>query len=254
MIGIYKILDLTNNQVYIGQSVNIERRFLQHLRKNNIAIDKAIEEKGAQNFSFEVVEQCSKELLNNRQQYWIQYYNSFKNGYNANKGGTASLQNFSFLSKQNIQNIKNELKNTQKSILQIANQYNINKSTVYRINIGEIHFKSQEKYPLREKIQTSNRKIYNQKIYKCEKCGAIINNSKTHLCRKCYNKKLEEQSKINLITREQLKERIRKESFTSIAKDFNITDNAIRKWCDKFNLPRTKKEIKSYSDQEWKSI
>ena len=53
------------------------------------------------------------------------------------------------------------------------------------------------------------------------------------------------------ITREELKKKIRTQSFLSIGKEFGISDNAIRKWCDKFNLPRTKKEIKSYSDKEW---
>ena len=33
-----------------------------------------------------------------------------------------------------------------------------------------------------------------------------------------------------------------------------MTDNAIRKWCIKFNLPKTKKEIKSYSNEEWELI
>lgn len=56
------------------------------------------------------------------------------------------------------------------------------------------------------------------------------------------------------ITREELKKKIRTQSFLSIGKEFNISDNAIRKWCDKFNLPRTKKEIKSYSDKEWDLI
>ena len=56
------------------------------------------------------------------------------------------------------------------------------------------------------------------------------------------------------ITREQLKKLIREQPFTTIAKSFNVSDNAIRKWCDKFKLPRKKTEIKKYSDQEWKLI
>ena len=47
---------------------------------------------------------------------------------------------------------------------------------------------------------------------------------------------------------------IRVEAFTSIAKRFGVSDNAIRKWCDKYNLPRTKKEINSYTDEEWNNI
>lgn len=43
-------------------------------------------------------------------------------------------------------------------------------------------------------------------------------------------------------------------SFTAIGKMFNVSDNAIRKWCDAEHLPRTKKEINSYSDEEWDLI
>lgn len=56
------------------------------------------------------------------------------------------------------------------------------------------------------------------------------------------------------ITREQLKNLIRTTPFTKIGQKYNISDNAIRKWCDKFNLPRTKKEIKIYSDEQWKIL
>ena len=246
--GIYKITDLSNNKSYIGQSVNIQRRFLQHLRKDTIAIDIAINQKGFQNFTFQILEECSKEELNEKEQYWIEYYDSFYNGYNANKGGTASLQQFYFFSKKTIELVKKELKTTNKSIFEIANQYNMNKSTVYRINVGEIHFDEKQKYPLREKLQ----KILSPSNI-CKNCGKKISPS-AQLCLQCYKKEQNNKSKINQTNRQQLKNKIRTLSFTTIAKQYNVTDNAIRKWCDKFNLPRTKKEIKSFSDQEWQMI
>lgn len=57
-----------------------------------------------------------------------------------------------------------------------------------------------------------------------------------------------------LISREELKKLIRATSFTTIGKQYGVTDNAVRKWCDKYNLPRKVKEIKSYSDEEWELI
>lgn len=54
--------------------------------------------------------------------------------------------------------------------------------------------------------------------------------------------------------REELKKLIRSKPFTQIGIQYELTDNSIRKWCDKFNLPRTKKEINSYSDEEWDLI
>lgn len=57
-----------------------------------------------------------------------------------------------------------------------------------------------------------------------------------------------------LISREELKKLIRTTPFTTIGKQYGVTDNAVRKWCDKYNLPRKVKEIKSYSDEEWELI
>lgn len=54
--------------------------------------------------------------------------------------------------------------------------------------------------------------------------------------------------------REELKQLIRAKSFTEIGRMFNVSDNAIRKWCIKFNLPSKKSEIKKYSDEEWKNV
>jgi vacuolar-type H+-ATPase subunit E/Vma4 len=54
--------------------------------------------------------------------------------------------------------------------------------------------------------------------------------------------------------KEELKELIRTVPFTQIAEKFGVTDNAIRKWCDLYNLPRKKSEIKKISEEDWKTI
>lgn len=90
-----------------------------------------------------------------------------------------------------------------------------------------------------------------KKKYYCIDCGTEISRSATR-CPSCANKNRQVISKE--FTREQLKELIRNKPFTQIGQDYNVSDNAIRKWCDKFNLPRTKKEIKSYSNEEWEKI
>lgn len=90
MIGIYKITNLINNKVYIGQSNNIERRFKEHQYKgesSGISLDVAIQKYGKDMFSYEIIEECSLEQLNNRETYWIQYYNSKETGYNCSDGG-----------------------------------------------------------------------------------------------------------------------------------------------------------------------
>ena len=57
-----------------------------------------------------------------------------------------------------------------------------------------------------------------------------------------------------LVSREELKLLIRTTPFLQIGEQFGVSDNSIRKWCDKFNLPRKKSEINSYSDEEWELI
>jgi len=47
---------------------------------------------------------------------------------------------------------------------------------------------------------------------------------------------------------------IRTNSFVSIGKQYGVSDNAVRKWCDGYKLPRRKRDIKEYTDEEWKDI
>lgn len=101
---------------------------------------------------------------------------------------------------------------------------------------------SQESVCLKEKSPKEKKK--------CSKCGEIISNRATY-CSKCYsmsNRKTERPS------REQLKEMIRNQSFTEIAKQFDVSDNAIRKWCSAMDLPSKKSEIKKYTEEEWEKI
>lgn len=110
------------------------------------------------------------------------------------------------------------------------------------------NFKSLNRNSVREnRDKYLNRKLLNNT---CKKCGIEISKNATY-CHKCFG----EINRVPLedmpVTREELKELIRNESFVQIGKLYNMSDNAVRKWCDKFNLPRTKKDIKSYSDEEW---
>ena len=94
MTGIYLIRNLQNNKVYIGQSVNIERRFRDH--KNRTAytdyetpLYKAFRKYGVENFSFEILEECLSENLDEREIFYISKYKSTQKqfGYNLTNGG-----------------------------------------------------------------------------------------------------------------------------------------------------------------------
>lgn len=88
MIGIYKITKKSNGKSYIGQSNDIERRFSEHKYKTDIPIEIAIQKYGENAFDFEVIEECPLNKLDEREIYWIQYYNTYKGfGYNCSEGG-----------------------------------------------------------------------------------------------------------------------------------------------------------------------
>lgn len=54
--------------------------------------------------------------------------------------------------------------------------------------------------------------------------------------------------------REELKSLIRKSSFVEIGKMYGVSDNAVRKWCEKEGLPSKKNLIKKYTDEDWEKI
>ena len=87
MQGIYKITNKLNNMVYIGQASNLNERLSQHKQKRFVPIDMWINMIGVNNFDFEIIEEGPDINLDEREQYYIQYYQSQKNGYNKQDGG-----------------------------------------------------------------------------------------------------------------------------------------------------------------------
>jgi group I intron endonuclease len=85
IIGIYKISNPLN-KIYIGQSINITYRNKQYKSpsnyKNQTKLRNSINKYGLDNHKFEVIEECETKELNNRERYWQNYYDSFKNGLN----------------------------------------------------------------------------------------------------------------------------------------------------------------------------
>lgn len=91
--GIYKLTNLTNQKVYIGQAVDIGERFKQHT-KCGLGIDTpsnmlytAMIKDGVENFTFEVLEECERGQLNDREKYYIDFYRAQEHGYNMSRGG-----------------------------------------------------------------------------------------------------------------------------------------------------------------------
>lgn len=93
--GIYKITNTQNGKVYIGQAVDILMRWRQHCNeaynKNGVAYEckfyRAIRKYGISNFTFQMIESCEVDKLNQREIFYIEKFNSYHNGYNMTTGG-----------------------------------------------------------------------------------------------------------------------------------------------------------------------
>ena len=93
--GIYKITHLETGQAYIGQASNVADRFKEHI-KCGLGIDTpanklytAMQKYGVENFTFELLEECSRAQLNEREKYYIELYKTQEWGWNQTKGGSA---------------------------------------------------------------------------------------------------------------------------------------------------------------------
>ena len=108
--GIYKIENKINKHIYIGQSINILKRWTEHTKDSkkylNLTLYKAFNKYGIKNFLFSIIEECQKEKLDEREIYWIKYYDSYKNGYNMTPGGKYSSETQRIIKDEEIINIR----------------------------------------------------------------------------------------------------------------------------------------------------
>lgn len=91
--GIYKISNIKTNACYIGQSLDVYKRWCDHcksaiIEKTKNKLYDAIREYGLDNFTFELLEECTAEQLNDREKYFIKMYDSYNYGYNSTIGNS----------------------------------------------------------------------------------------------------------------------------------------------------------------------
>ena len=249
--GIYKITNLINNQCYIGQSINIERRWTQEKRKAfrkkdpsyNYLLSRAFRKYGIENFSFEILEECSKEDLDDREVYYISKYDSYFNRYNQTTGGQISngYNSCVKISKEDLLEIYDLLQNSSISQSEIAKQFNVGKDVISTINHGKSRRLSGYTYPLRDN---------NKKISYCCDCGIQIDYRAVR-CATCEKKA---KRVVERPERNELKKMIREMPFVKIAEIYGVSDKAITKWCSAANLPKRKEDINTYSDEECDKI
>lgn len=213
--GIYKIT-FPNGKCYIGLSNNIRKRIWKHNHddyKLHRVVGNAINYYG-EITEFEVLEEISpsnRDLMNEREKYWIAYYksNDKKYGYNVTEGGDGgntaegvNNPNAAFNQAQ-LNEILNLLQNHKEISMQdIAIQYNVNKDTIHSINKGKNYIQKNIKYPIRTQEESNK---------------ALLTGTKSS------SSKLNEQQLseiIDLIQNSNL-------SFTKIAEQYQISNSTI---------------------------
>ena len=143
--------------------------------------------------------------------------------------------------------LERQINEAKKCILVCANCHRGIHAGYYKVpdNYESLFDEQQAQYLLEKNQETKERK----KHY-CKSCGKLLNNNSTY-CLECGYKiqRITERP-----TRQELKNLIRTLPFTQIGIKYQVSDNTIRKWCDKYNLPRRKSDIQQYSDVEWSKI
>ena len=302
--GIYLITNLINGKQYVGQSIGIAHRWVQHKNsKEDYPISKAIRKYGKDNFKFEIIENCLPKDLDKKEKYYIKKYNTvIPNGYNITYGGNQGL-------KYDYEAIYNkwqegylckeleEIFNCEDCVIHNAllaygvTQEDIYKRRVENKTIALIAFDRETKEPL--KLFHSVYAV--KKFFNTNHDSIFTEAAKNPFVRTCYgyywdfanknnlpSKEITDEEfwkyqklnikdiykrtpefrekmslrnrKVERPNREEFKKMIRTTSFLQLGSKFGISDNAIRKWCDFYNLPRCKRDINKISDEDWELI
>lgn len=195
MAYIYKITNQINGKSYIGKTekINPHERFKEHLREckkdrcKNRPLYRAINKYGEENFKFEVLEETN--FPEEREQYFIQYYNTYGNtGYNATLGGDGKK----YIDEEKVIESYNRLK----KIRSVAEELNICVDTVSSIlkknNIEIISSAQHSKIKSGKKvlqIDKNSDKILNEFNSIAEAERALGKRRKTHIGNVCNGKR-----------------------------------------------------------------
>lgn len=258
MTGIYKITNKVNGKVYIGQSIDIEQRLARHKRDANrisfkhyhYPLYRAIRKYGLENFSFEIVEECDRNSLNDREQFYIQNFQSRINGYNQTEGGDSGTHLLK-LSSTEVDEIIHILKTSLTTTHSIGEKFNVSYSTIRDINVGKTYRRNEEKYPIRGNIALLKMDDggyvpkTREKTFCCL-CGEETRGYGT-CCKKCSEisqRKCERPAPIVLA------KMVKDFGFEKVGQIMGVSSRAIAKWCKSYGIPNTKKKLIDWYNQE----
>lgn len=161
MGDIYIIRNTINDKVYIGQTSDMEQRWIRHIsdanNKQRTLIAKAMASFGVSNFYYEFLERgIATEDLDSREIYWIKLIGSREpNGYNVTVGGVGTGGGIEsvcsrFKTEEEFMEVVDDIRSTDMTFDDIAKKYGVSGSTISTINTGAYYRRDDFKYPLRE--------------------------------------------------------------------------------------------------------
>lgn len=154
---IYKITNKINGKSYIGQAFDYKKRWKEHINHKAYAIGAALELYGVENFDFSIIEYANN--YNDREKYYIKYYNTFRNGYNLTLGGEDGQRpQYDY---KEIEQIKILLK-SQLTLAEISAKTRHSIGFLININYGRIYNDETETYPL---SSTSMKLLTQEEVY-----------------------------------------------------------------------------------------
>ena len=178
---IYKITNTLNNKIYIGQTIKtVQKRFTQHKNNSNkeyfsqIVLYKAFNKYGIENFVCEEIEEVTNDKLDERERYWINYYDSYFNGYNSTLGGRATqLYNWDvddiiekYLSLKSARAVAKVIGCDHSTIDRILNENNVKRFTASQQLSKPLYFKKNNELYYFETTREAAMWLINNKITK----------------------------------------------------------------------------------------
>lgn len=138
---IYKITNDLNDKVYVGQTIqSLSKRFNAHCsnsndKSSNMYIKRAILKYGREHFTITLIEECENSLLDEREIYWISYFDSYKSGYNLTKGGNSNREFLTTALEEsiNILDFISFIIDNHPTAKEVADKFNICHSSVYNL-------------------------------------------------------------------------------------------------------------------------
>lgn len=235
MVGIYKFTNKINGMSYIGQSVDVERRYKEHqnIGREDTLFHQALREFGFDNFKFEVIEECDICKLNDREMFYIFAYETLAPyGYNVSMGGDSGhlmrLENY-----EDLYRIRDMLKNTDLTNIEIGKIFNVSDQIISDINNGRVWRMDGVEYPIRQKKE--------KKDYYCVNCGnKLYEKTVTGLCSECYLDSVRRSKP----SKEDLLLSLFELNFSQVSKKYGVSGSTIRKWCRSYEISDKAKDYK----------